>query len=706
MNVLQMIPTLDIGGVETGTVNLARYLVEHGHKAVVISGGGRLADELSAIGGRHYQLPVGRKSLLNVIKIIREVRCVIRREQIDVVHARSRVPAWIGFFASKLERRSFITTAHGYYKKHFLSDVMGWGKFVVVASNIMAKHMVHDFGVPYERIRIIPRGVDINRYHFKDPANKASGEFTVGIVSRITPLKGHADFLRAVSILNRSIPRLRAVVVGDVPKGKQRYKEELRLLTRQLGIGRIVEFMGMQGDIPGVLSELDVLVSTTVTPEAFGRSIIEAQARGVPVVSTRVGGVVDIIEDGKNGLFSEPQDPKAMAENILKIYRDDKLRKALVYNGRKNVEENFTNERMCAATLKVYEEAVRSLDILVIKTSSIGDCVLSVPSFKAIRSKFKDAKIKLLTGLKSLDVFRNCPYIDEVIICDFKKRHRGLKGFAALARDLMKCHFDIVVDLQNNKASHILAFSTLSANRYGYDNGKLSFLLNKKVKDDGLPRDPIEHQLQTLKMLGIDSVSKNLELFPSRGNDEWAEEFLRYHWVKPSQRLVGINLRASSRWLTKNWPAEYFVELCDRLARTFNARIVVTGSRVDTEFADDFYKLSNFKPIIATGKTTLLELASLMRHFDVYLTPDSAPMHIAASMGVPVVALFGPTDPARHFVSSGRFVLINKGLRCSPCYNPRCITNDLRCMRAITVDEVFDAIKRLIGASKSKGNIS
>jgi len=688
MNILQILPSLDVGGVETGTVDLARYLVAHGHKAIVVSGGGRLVKELDAINARHYTLPVGKKSLFNILKMIKALRDIIRREDVDIVHARSRVPALIAYFACKGANRVFITTAHGYYKKHFLSEAMGWGKFVIVASNIMAKHIVHDFNVPYDRVRLIPRGVDLTRFKFRDPKSHYSNEFTIGIVSRITPLKGHADFIKAVSILNRQIPRLRALIVGEAPKEK--YKSDLELLVRRLGLSRTVEFLGAREDVPAVMSQLDVLVLATITPEAFGRAIIEAQASGVPVVSTKVGGVVDIIEDSKTGLLCAPQDPKDMADKVLRLYREKDLWISLARNARTSVETNFNLPTMMEKTLAVYEEALKTINILVIKISAIGDVILSVPSLREIRSRFKNASIKVLVGIQSREVLDKCPYINDLIVCDFKDKHKGLRGLWRLAKELQKNCFDIVIDLQNNRKSHILAALSLAPVRYGYDNGKFSFLLNKRIKDDAPYLDPIEHQFRTLKLADIKPADKTLELWPSEADEKEVERFLQDNWVKPGQPIVGINVRASSRWLTKNWPISYMAELCDRLAKEFNIRVVLTGSKEDIEFANRIARLTKAKPIMAVGKTSLMQLASLIKYFKLYLTPDSAPMHIASSVGAPFVALFGPTDPVRHAVRTKNCVIICKRneLKCSPCYSPNCLKN-FACMKKISVEEVL-----------------
>ncbi|MFH1996405.1 MAG: glycosyltransferase [Candidatus Omnitrophota bacterium] len=700
MNILQILPSLKAGGVETGTVDLAKVLMKKGHRAVVISNGGELVDELERSGARHYALDVDKKSILSVIAMVQRVSEIIRHEEIDIVHARSRVPGWIAFFAARITKKPFITTAHGYYKTHALSEVMAWGRYVIVASNVMAKHMMHNFNVPYDRIRLIPRGVDLEKFTFSDGAGRTDDAFVVGMVSRITPLKGHAAFMKAVSIAYRSIPKLKAVIVGEAPKGKEKYKQELDLLTRRLGITRIVEFLGPRKDTPKILKSLDLLASCTVTPEAFGRSIVEAQACGVPVVATKVGGVVDIIEDGYNGLLVDPDDPKGMAEAIVQLYKDKDLCDKLVKNARKRVEDRFALKRMSDATIEVYREAIRAKNILIIKFGSVGDCILSVPGIRAIRTVFRRANIKLLVGAGSRDVFSGCPYIDDKIICDFNKKDTGLRGVFRVARTLVKNNFDIVVDLQNNKKSHLLAFLSMAQERYGYRNKKLGFLLNRGIPDDRAAMDPLEHQFRVLKTLGVGTFDKKLELFPTGDDDDWARSFLESHWIKPGQALVGVHVRASPRWESKNWPIEYIAELCDRIAVSKSIRVVITGSRDDEAHAEELCSMTQAMPINAVGKTSLMQLASLVKYFKAYVTPDSAPLHVASSSRIPVIGLFGPTDPARHAVPSARMIIINKKIECAPCYRPRCKLDD-DCMRMISVDEVFNAVSSFIGCEKA-----
>ena len=164
MNTLQILPQLNLGGVETAVFDSVKYLVRMGHKTVVVSAGGELLRDLEALGVVHYQLPVHKKSLFTIIKMISRVAEIIKEEKIELVHAHSRVPAWIAYFATRRTKVVFITTCHGYYKRHPFSQVMGWSKRVIAISNVIARHMVDDFAVPYERIRLIPSSVDLEKF--------------------------------------------------------------------------------------------------------------------------------------------------------------------------------------------------------------------------------------------------------------------------------------------------------------------------------------------------------------------------------------------------------------------------------------------------------------------------------------------------------------------------------------------------------------
>jgi len=696
MNILQLVPKLEVGGVEKGTVDLARYLMLHAHKAVVVSEGGGLVKKLDEAGVRHYTLPIGRKNPFTIGLMVFKLVDIIKKENIHIVHARSRVPAIAGFIASRMTQKVFITTAHGHYKKHLISYIMGWGKIVIVASPFMSRYMGETFGIRPDKLRIIPRGVDTNKFKFVSPDEKGHKGFTIGMISRITPLKGHEDFIRAVSLLSRKIPNLYVYIVGKVKGHKTDYMKNLELLVKRMSLTNVVKFSDKTDDVPSLLKGMDVVVSANRKQEAFGRVIIEAQSSGVPCVATSVGGVIDIIDDNETGLLCEPGNPKDMADKIMRLYKDMSLRVDIAKRARKVVEEKYGLEHMITETMKVYEEAQSQIRILILKTSALGDVILNIPSIRAIRQKYPDAMIKMLVGIECKDVVRHVPYIDELIVCDFNNRDRGLRGLLRIAHFLKGEDFDMVVDFQNNKKSHALGFLSCAGKRCGYDNGKLGFLLNRKVKDMGIPMDPISHQMKVLGLLGIHNIDKALELFTSDEDNAWAQKFLIDNWIKPDTPFVCMHMESSERWISKRWPVENFVKIAEKLAKELSIRVLITGQHEQDEWNQTFFKMAKCSPVSAVEKTSIGNLLSLIKRSSVLVTSDSAPMHIAAGVETPFVALFGPTDPKRHAPTAKACRVLKQDLECGPCYKPVC-GRGYTCMSSISVDDVFSAVKEMLG---------
>lgn len=700
MRILQILPELNVGGVETGVVDLAKELVNNGHHSVVISNGGSLVPKLTLAGSRHYRLPVHKKSPFTILRMIAKVANIIEKEKIEIVHARSRVPAWIAYFASKRRGVSFITTAHGYYNNYFFSRVMGWGKRVIVPSRVIGRHMIEDFKVQPQKIVLIPRGVDLDKFNsehlrFQDQQKK-SGVGTIGLIGRITPGKGHLDFVKAVARVVREMPQLKVLIVGDVAAGKEKYRDEMNLLVRRLGLTRYVHFISWQKDIPKVLSQLDILVVPSTIPEAFGRVIIEAQASGVPVIATNVGGIVDIIEDKQNGILIPPQDPAKMAKAIVELLKNKELAFSLAQKAREKVEREFDLTLMFRKTLELYQKVRSQKKILIIKLGALGDLILAIPSLQAIRRKFPNARISLLTGEKVYGIIYQCPYLNEIIVYQRKGRGKIIRMFK-LAQRLKQEGFDIGIDLQNNWQTHLILYLSKVFKRYGYDR-KGGFLLTDKVpyfhtrggSKEILP--PVKHQLRLLNLLKINQIDERLELWTSPEDERYIENFLSQEWIGSGQRIIAINL--FTQWETKNWGLENLSQLATKLMKLYSARIVLIGESKYKKKSENFQSLLKNRIINAVGKTNLGQLIYLIKRCELLITPDSAAMHIAAAVKTPFVALFGPTDPQRHLPPAEKFRVIKKNLPCSPCYKHNCLTK--KCMKKIKVDDVLEAVKEML----------
>lgn len=696
MTILQILPKLDVGGVETGTIDLSKELIKRGHNVIVVSGGGRLVKNLIELNVRHIELPVHKKSPFTIVSSIKKLEAIIKEERVDIVHSRSRVPNIIAFFASRHTGAKFITTAHGYYSNHFISRVTGWARFVIVASSVIGRHMIEDFGVPHERVKLIPRGVDLDKFKFRPPDNSSKSEYRIGVIGRVTPIKGHGFFLQAIARVVRLFPKVKVVIVGDAPKDKPGYLEKLKVLAKQLEIEKFVEFLGAQYDIPKIMSGLDLLVLPSIGQEAFGRVIIEAGASGVPVIATCIGGAAEIVEDGQTGILVRPGDILEMVNSIIKTLKDRDLSRNMAVEARKKVEREYSLVKMTDDTLKVYEEACKRKNILVIKFGAIGDVILIVPSLRLLRNNFPDAHISVLIGQESKGILKNCPYIDELILYDKKSRDKGLKGMLKIARVLRRKNFDMSVDFQNNRTSHAISWLGAIPQRIGYDNGKFSFFLNKRIKYLKIRATPLDEQFRILKSAGLDTTgaSRYLETWPSKDDFLYIERLLKNAWVSDSQVLVGMNIGSSPRWETKRWPLKKFAKLSDMLAEK-DIRVVLTGAADAANATKDFMDITGTKPVNAVGQTSVGQLGALIKRCRVFITGDSAPLHIASSVSTDFIALFGPTDPARHFEPNEKGIVIRKDIKCSPCYKSKCRNN--KCMENISVEEVYKLVMEKIG---------
>lgn len=703
MKVIQLLPRLDLGGVEKGTVELARHLSLKGDRAIIISGGGKLELQLREYGIKHYKLAIYKKSPL-VLFYLPELVRIFKKENPDIVHARSRVPAILAYLAFKKYHAnlsfyrfqqfvpSFITTAHGHYRRHIFSKVMSKGKFVICPSNSIARHMVEKLNTAIDKIRIIPRGVNLKEYRFILPSSKDWNHPIIAIVARLTPIKGHAEFIRAMKLVLQKKPFARGWIIGAPSPGKEDYLRDLEVMVRRYGLENSIDFLGARYDIPELLEKINILISASHVPEGFGRTIIEAQASGVPVIASRVAGTVELIQDGINGILFPPDDELALANAIIKLIKNPALADKIAQNARKIVEENFKLEDINEKIIANYHEAGNRLNILVIKLGALGDAILTIPSLKALREQFPSAHICLLTTSKVSSLFENCPYVDELVILHSENSIlKYLDAFKAISI-LRKKFWDLSLDFQNNRLSHLVAFLTEASHRFGFAKRKFSFLLNKAVKLPQHPLSPLDQQYLILKQVGVKSFTKELHLWIMPDDLQRMQEFLRTNWLAGEQKLVGINIGSGAKWLSKRLGEDKFVRIIEYLAQ-YNIRVVLTGATQDIELAQRIALRCEYKPINAVGRTNISELVALISLCNAYLTADSAPLHIASAVKTPVLAIFGPTDPRRHVVAAKNLEIIWRKIKCSPCYNPRCLNNI--CIKAIPAKEIGEKLLKL-----------
>jgi glycosyltransferase involved in cell wall biosynthesis len=374
---LQILPNLVSGGAERGTIELAHALVEAGWTSCVASGGGPLEREIARAGATHLTLPLASKNPLvmrrNTVELIR----LIRRFGVDIVHARSRAPAWSARAAAHATGRHFVTTFHNAYGartalKRRYNSVMAQGDRVIAISDFVADHAASVYGVGRDRLRTIPRGVDLeifdpNRVGAERIINLArqwrlpDGLPVVMLPGRLTRWKGGLDFIAAIATLSRR--DICCVLVGS--EQRHGFRRELEAAIRDNGLAGIFRIVEECRDMPAAYMLTDVVVSASRDPEGFGRIIVEAQAMGRPVVATDHGGARETIVPGATGWLAPPRDPAAIAAAIgeaLALAAHE--RRQLAERSIAHVAARYTSEAMCARTIRVYEELLfpRSTD--------------------------------------------------------------------------------------------------------------------------------------------------------------------------------------------------------------------------------------------------------------------------------------------------------------------------------------------------------
>ncbi len=338
--------------------------------------------------------------------------------------------------------------------------------------------------------------------------------------------------------------------------------------------------------------------------------------------------------------------------------------------------------------------------ILLVKLSSIGDVVHSLPVLKALRSRYPKAHITWVVKPFCSEIIEGNPYLDEVLIFErqkwssFKNASSGIRDFRQLIRDVRAKEFDMVVDLQGLFYTGLITFLSGAPIRVGFANAREGSHLfyNHKVKVPTMNLHAVDRYMLVVEALGIEAREKDFSIVTGAQDQRFVEDLLgKIQRRQPRVPIVAIN--PSARWVTKQWNQEKFAELGDVLYRQWGASIVLIGSHKDVALVEKIRLATCCEPIVMTGKTNLKQLVALLSRVDLLITNDTGPMHIASSVRTPTVALFGPTDPRRTGPYGDGHVVVNKRILCSPCFRKRC-SDGMLCMAVLTINDVLNAIRR------------
>lgn len=367
IKVVQMLPELESGGVERGTLEMGKHLASSGHHSMVISGGGRMVNQLEQEGSKHITWAVGSKSPRCLV-YLKPLRKLLLEEKVDVLHLRSRMPAWVGYCAwlslPKKKRPLLVTTFHGFYSVNAYSGIMTKGDCIIAVSESIRQHILENYTVR-GKLRTIFRGVDKMTFdpeivdeqrvkYLYDRWGIKKGIPVLMLPGRISRIKGQDVFLR--SLLEVQKEPFQAILVGDCHE-ENGFIIELRKFIQSHGLEEKVKLVGHCADMPAAYLLADIIVSaSSKKPEAFGRTTIEAMAMGKPVIATAHGGSIETVIHGENGWLVMPSNTQEMGKKIAVALQNRETLGKMGRNGIKRVHQYFSTESMCESTLDLYNE--------------------------------------------------------------------------------------------------------------------------------------------------------------------------------------------------------------------------------------------------------------------------------------------------------------------------------------------------------------
>lgn len=371
--ILQIIPALGAGGAEQGCIDVAAELVNAGAQAIIVSNGGPRVHELARSGAVHIEMPVHSKNPLVMAQNIRRIRNLILRYNVNIVHARSRAPAWSAYRACKGTAAHFMTTCHAPYNisgklKRFYNSSITRGERIIAISNFVARYLQEQYHAPAEKIRLIPRGIALDRFHptavtpqrlitLAQEWRIPDGANVIILPGRLTRWKGHHVLIDAMERLKRD--DIFCVLIGS-DQGRTKYREELEEAIKAKNLGGHVRLVDHCNDMPAAYMLASIAVCPSTDPEGFGRIPVEAQAMGRPIIASDHGGAQETIIRGETGWLVKPGDAKELASAINEaLALTANQRSILATRAMAHIAHNFTREQMMDKTLDVYAELLK-----------------------------------------------------------------------------------------------------------------------------------------------------------------------------------------------------------------------------------------------------------------------------------------------------------------------------------------------------------
>ncbi len=744
IRLLTISPTCERGGSDINLLRLLRSLDKNEYDILhLIPYPGPLADEFRKAGVRLQIVDMPRIRLFNnplryimvlfkFFPTIFKIKKIIEEYNIDIVCTSSMANPY-GALAARLAHRPHILFAVEYLP---IFRLAGPYFYLLSEKIICCSSMVSRMFKKSDKVLVKYPGVDLDEFSPYINGSNLRKELAVSatLVSMITRLdrwKGVEIFIKAAQYTKSDT---KFIIFADLVMGKEKYLKKLEEIIKQLRLEEKI-VIKIARCTPQVIAASDIIVHASLRPEPFGLIIIEAMATGKPVIASKLGGPLEIINDELNGILLEPGNPRILAAAISHLTQNPRRAEEIGLKAREKVVKEFNLKEYARGFDTIFKDTFRQYrrrytaisfsknglvkvsfflakllvpvraslpeinrdairKILVIQLFGMGDLLCSLPLIERVRKHFPDAKITLLADGKLSEMAGIFECVDEVIGCQ-----RGILSKMRLIPRIKNHGFDMALILNPLWQGAWIAYLGQVKYSIGYlrdyegtqDITGLSRLLTHSFLPQDKPMHDSQRYMEIAGFLGIEAVPLLPKLNIPQEAMEWVDAFLRDNGIGQNDLILGINPHAA--WEAKCWDAKKFAEVADVMTDNCHAKIVFFGSpdASDTRRMNIINSAMRHKEVVsAAGKTDIPRLIALVKKCDVLLTNDSGPMHLAAALGVNMVALFGPSDIEKFGYERDNIINLKDNFP------------DNAYMKNIEVKEVIKAIEMLMSVKKEK----
>ena len=709
LTILQVLSWLNYGGVESYAIRLARALQRRGHRAIIASSGGPLLPELKAAGLEHFEVDFTGPRLLGGLMRLRRL---IARERVDLVNAHNWRAGMVSYLACRAAGVPYVLTVHGTRSPMNRHGVFYWSEQVVAVSEASRRNLVEGFRLPESRVVRSFVGVDCERFspgpaepELEAELRLRSGAPRVVHVSRFSHSKAPVALalVEALGDLEREVPGVELVLVGQGPR-EAAVAAAAEEANRRLG-RRAAVYLGPRADVPRILRLAGVVVGTATVA-------LEAMASGRPVVAAGKAGYCgpvtpESVEEAESCCFADhaapaPTTPRLLSEDLAPLLVNGRRALDLGRFGREKAVAEYSDERLAEHVEWAYRRALcnreRVRRILVLHLNQIGDLMFTLPALKALREEFPEARITSVVRPHLAGLVAHSGFVDEVV----PRATGGDWRAVGLGLGMRGARPDLAIAFSQSASMVLCAWLSGARHRIGYVDSDLARLLNHRVQARGIPCP--RKVMRLMRALGLAPEKTDYVglVGLSEADREAGERLLAEACLCGDGPLIALAPGESDQRPYKSWTAHGFAEVAERLTQEEGARLVVVGAEKDRTLGHEITaSVDPRRRCNLAGRTTPAQLAAVLARCDALIGIDSGPMHVAAAMGRPVVALFGPTDPDRTGpMGEGHEIIFHRQACWQPCIHPVApACSERECMLAIQPGEVVEAARRILARS-------